>query len=453
MKKFFLSIVLMCGITAAVAQKLPKWTTTPTAKGETAAMGEDREDAYRKAVTQLFDSFGMTTDPESFRQQLFEIDSTLVVDQRTPWVEAAMQSGYFKIKDTLATDTSYWVRCQIKPDELKQYLPELQQSVIQKGQESLTRARFVKDQGDLLLAAQQYAKGLNEVMPCIHKSLPSDALGGNDLAKTLFDEFLIVLDGLKLEATRKSSPMVKGEEIPLDLPFHLTSAKGKDVPSITMRAWSDDNGTKVKCSTPASITDHGGIVIAKVTKAPNADSGKINMGVDEKMLFLSIPENVATPLFKAHLTGKFPTASIDLVAFDPTPTIAVTLEERDQEFAPVIQQIVKQHGLVLAENQETADLELVLDCQSQMLSDAPEKHGDYYLATFRCNMNIVVQVRDSKAHLMEYKITDLDLLQPAYKGEEKIRARALKEMMKQVQRELPDRMSEVSYDKRKVVFK
>lgn len=451
MKKFLLLIAATCCLVSASAQqKLPKWTTNPTKDGKTVAMGEDREDAITKAVGQLYDSFGMQTDTASLRQRIAETDTTLLKLQRDAWVKAALNTSYIKVTDSLRTDTSYWVNCQITKKDLALLVPELHSNALQHGSEALTRARFVRESGDVLLAAQQYAKGLNEVMSSIHRPLVSETSGGTDIAITLFEEIQTTLDGLKISAARQSCPMVKGEEIPVDLSFHITTADGKDAPNIPVKAWMEDKDAKVRCLT--ATTDRGGIATVRVTKAPETDNSKVWLSVDEKSILLLIPQNVASDLLKNHINGKFDKASIALTAFDPTPTYSVELDELDADHEATLSAMMKKQGFKPVADGEVSDLVVTMTYGSEM-QGLPEKHGDYTLGTFRCNIEISVSVRDTKLQLLQYKPSELDLLQPANKASNKIRARAVGEMMKEVRNDLPARLTEVSYDKRKVVFK
>lgn len=448
MKQLLTLIAVTCGITLAYAQqKMPKWTSAPTSKGKTVAMAENREEAKKKAIGQLYDSFGMQTDESSLRNRLCATDSTLVRYQRNAWVSAAMNTSYFKVTDTLKTETDFWVNCQISEKDLKLFVPELYSQSLQHGSESLTRARFMRENGDILSAAQQYAKGLNEVMPSIHRSMVSDMSGGKDVAIELFDEYLTVLDGIKVEAARTNCPMVKGEEVPLDLSFHITTADGKDIPNLPVKAWIEDKDAKVRCS---SMTDRGGIATVRLTKAPMTEESKVWLSIDENSLFLLIPDNVAYNMLKQKVSGQFKSASIDLKAFDPTPTFSIKLDSLDIEQEPTLTSLMKKNGFVAADG--LGDLELIMEFQDQMLG-MPEKHGDFTLATHRCQLLITVMVRDSKLSLIQYQIKDFDLLQPANKSAVKVRARAIGEMMKQVRIELPEKLAEISYDKRKVMFK
>ena len=450
MKKILLLTAAICSLTLATAQqKAPKWLSNPTAKGKTVASGLDREEATENAIGQLYDSFGMQTDTTSLRHKLLSTNPEIAGMQREAWVSAAMKTSYFKLTDSLMTDTAYWVNCSISDKDLKLFVPELLSQNLQRGSEALTTARFVQKTGDFIVAAQQYAKGLNEVLPNIHRSMISDMAGGKDLAIQLYEGYISIFDSIKVEASRTTCPMVQGEEIPLDLSFHITNAQGLDIPNLPVRAWFEERNAKVRCVN--ATTDHGGIATIRVTKAPEAEQSKVYLSIDEKSLFLLIPENPAYEQMKQRLSGKFDQASIELKAFNPTPTFCVSLDSLDIEHERTITDLMKGYGFILADA-SSADIEVTMDYQSTMPS-MPEKHGDYTLATFRCQLGIKVQVRDSKLPLMQYEIKDFDLLQPAYKASEKIRERAVREMMKQVRTELPEKLGEVNYDKRKVMFK
>ena len=451
MKTFLLLVsFFVCSLMPAFAQKpLPKWTKNPTGQGKTVAMGDDHDDAYEIAIGQLYDSFDQRVDTSSLVSKLMALDSTLVIDQRTSWVEAAMNSGYFKVKDSLETDTSYWVNVQVTSADLKNFVESLTSSNKMFGSESLTRARFSREQGDLLSAVQQYAKGLNEVLPSMHRPLPTDVLQGADLARTIFDEYIITLDSVQSVAGRETCPMVKGEAIPVELTFRFTSHDGKNIPNMPVKAGFE--GPKGQVTLVSKFTDRDGLAKVRVMEAPQTDEAEVWAAIDEDALYACIPDNVAKQMLYNRTHGTFPRSSIKLVAFDPTPTFTIAVDSLEEDHKPALANLLKKHGF-LAEPGDNADLELTLEYQNQ-LQVAPEKHGDYMLATYRCGLTLKIQVRATKEVLLEYKIRDFDLLQPADKPADKVRRRAVGEMMKQVNRELPERLSEVNYDKRKVVFK
>ncbi|MBO6012301.1 MAG: hypothetical protein J6P82_02130 [Bacteroidales bacterium] len=451
MKTFLLVVTLaVWSLAPALAQKpLPRWTKNPTGQGKTVAMGDDHDDAYELAIVQLYNSFDHKIDTASLCGRLMAIDSILEIDQRTSWVEAAMKSGYFKVKDSIETDTSYWVSVQITPKDLSLFVEQLTSSNKQFGSESLTRARFSREQGDLLSAVQQYAKGLNELMPSIHRPLPTEVLGGEDLANTIYAEYISALDSLQCAPGRLTCPMVKGEEIPLELTYRFTAADGKVIANMPVKAGF--KGPEGKVMMVSRFTDRDGLAKVRVMEAPQSDEAEVWACVDEDVLYSCIPENVGKSLLKRRVQGTFPTASIQLKALDPTPTFTVALDSVDMEQKPALEALLKQHGFI-QELPDTADLEVNLEYQNQ-LQGAPERHGDYVLATYRCGLNLRILVRSTREVLSEYKIKDFDILQPADKPAEKVRARAVGEMMKQVKRELPEYLKSVNYDKRKVVFK
>lgn len=444
MKKIFWCIALMLGLQTLTAQNaLPKWISASLKEGEAVGMGLNRDSAMLDAVGKLYDQFTMEVDSTSLLANLLQQDSTLQIDRRTPWIEAAVKSEAFRVKDTLQQDTAYWVFVQTTAEDMQKYAEQQRMTRMMQASEYLIRAHISREQSNLLGAAKEYTKGLIAIQPCMHQSMASELLEGKDVGMQLLSEYVTVLDGISIKAMRDSLPVVLGEEVPVDLHFSV-QANGKPVVGMPVEGWVDDGQLEAD-----SQTDQQGMVKLHIKKSPAKDL--LTAGVTLKHDLLSmIEDNYAKPFLSQHLGNQFPKAQTRLVAFDPTPTFFVDLDKMDREHSDSLAVVFARHGMKQVFDKKQADLICTLAYQDER--GEAVKRGNYTMATTVCTMSVRILVKETGYELANYYLSGFKMVHPASKTQEELHRRALQLMMRRASDEMPASFDKVSYDKRKVVY-
>lgn len=444
MKRIFLGIALLMGLQTLSAQNaLPKWLSATMSNGEAIGNGTDRESALRDAIGQLYDRFTLTVDSTSLLAALRLTDSTLVVDHRSAWVESAMGNEAFVLKDTLSQDSLYWAHIQVTAENLQKFVEQQRMTKLMQGSEYLIRAHICREQGNVLGAAHEYARGLNVIVPCMHKALNSDLLEGKDLGVTLLEEYLTVFDGIALHTLFDSLPVVAGEEIPVDLIFSLT-VQNKPLVGFPVEGWIEEGSM-----TADELSDAQGRVKLHIKKAPTKQGLSAGIIVNRGLLNM-LDDTYAKPLLLQHLDKGFPMAQTRLSLFDPAPTFCVELDSLDRAHTDSLAVVLTRQGMKQVGDPSQADLICNLTYQGT-LGEASKK-GNYMLASTICSLTITVKVRETGEVLGTYNIPSFTLAHPAMKSEESVRVRAVELMMRRASDEMPERLGKITYDKRKVVY-
>jgi len=444
MKKIFLFIALALGLQTTEAQNtLPKWLSSTCKEGESIGSGTDRTSALTDAIGQLYDRFTLTVDSTSLMAMLTQLDSTLVVDHRSAWVASAMDNEAFEVKDTLMQDSAYWVHLQVRAENLQKFVEQQRMTNLMKGSEFLIRAHICREQGNLIAASQEYVKGLDIIRPCMHKALNSDLLEGKDLGVQLFNEYLTVFDGIDLRPLRDSLPVVAGEDIPVDLQFALT-VNGKPLAGFPVEGWIEEGRISAD-----EKSDAQGLVRLHIRQAPVKSGMKAGIIVNRNLL-TTLDDNYAKPLLLQHLDKGFPMAETRLENFDPTPTFYVELDSLDREHRDSLAVVLTRRGMKQVEDKAQADILCTLSFQA--VRGDGVKRGNYVLASSDCSMKVRVFVQNTGEELGLYEVPSLVLTHSNYKPEDEVHQRAVQLMMRRASDEMPERFSQVAYDKRKVVY-
>lgn len=446
MKKIFLTLAItLSSICSMQAQEsLLNWLSDTQEPGAAVGQGADMQSARLDAVSRLYDHMTFDVDSASLLvRQLSALDMELVIDQKTPWVEAAVKSPFFTVVDTLVQDSLCWMRVKVTPEDLSRFHEQLKMVKMMQGSEYLIRAHFYREQGNLFGAAQEYSKGLRAITPCIHQSLVSDILEGEDLAFKLLFEYVSVFDSIQIASIYEHVPVVCGEEMPIDLKFKVTQ-HGKPVLNMPIQGWIDEGRM-----TASATTDAQGIASVHINKAPEKPDTYAGLIIHSDLAAM-LEENFARPILARNLGEMSPSAKTLLVPFNPVPTYSIQLDSADIAHYDSLSVMLTRAGMIEADSLEEADLVCTLDYKSE--SGAPEKHGDYMLSTTHCSAQFSIKERATGKELANYAIPHFYFTHPSQKRAKDLRSRTMELMMRQVVVEMPAAIKDLSYDKRKVVY-
>lgn len=457
MKSYLILFLVLLFFTPLVAQEqniFEQWLSESLSDGEYIARSHELDDARQQAFGMLYDQKNDTLyhlEEESMLSILLSEDSAFAVNRRKAWIEAAVQQKWASEDTLFHQDTvavtgepfPVWFRLKTTQEEIEQFEDQLYNDCVKKGHEYLTRGNFCYEKGDLLAAAQEYGLGLSQLVPCLHRAMPSDMLVGEDLATYLYDKYLSVFRGIHLSALYEQVPVVKGEEIPVVLKFKV-SVGDKPVINMPVQGWIGSGRMKVD-----ERTDAQGYVSMKIAQAPSKEG--VHAGIIlHSDLSSMLNDNFARPTQAALLSAISEDAKTLLVPFDPTPTFYVSLDSLDRTHRDSLAVMLFRQSMV--EVSDSASADVILCARYQGVRGTPTKHGNYMLTTTTSQLSIQVFERQTGHALASYAVPELSFSHPDSRSSDDVRRRTMELMMRQVSDEMPSLMKYVQYDKRKVVY-
>lgn len=447
MKKILTSLVLttlwVLQLSAQEQTPLSLWLSQSMQEGEVVGHGADINDARSEAFGLLYDKLPLEIDSTSLLAELQAEDTTITVDRRKAWIEAAIARETWAAEDTLYQDSVYWVRLKSDDEQLSAFEEYLQTNCIKSGSEYLARARYCYEKGDLLSAALEYSKGLTAMIPCMHRALPSESLDNEDIAKHLYVQYLEVFKGIKLSAVYEQVPIVMGEDIPVPLKFRVM-ANGKPVIHMPVQGWISSGRMKV-----GDMTDAQGYVTMHIIQAPSKAGEQAGIILHSNLQSM-LEDNFARPAQSALLSGISESAQTLLVPFSPIPTFYVSIDSADIAHHDSIAVMLTRREMIEVSDSATADIICHINYQDER--GFPTKHGVYTLTATTAQLSIQVVERQTNHPLASYAVPELTFSHPDARTPDMVRRRAMELMMRQVFDEMPALMKFVNYDKRKVVY-
>ena len=94
-------------------------------------------------------------------------------------------------------------------------------------------------------------------------------------------------------------------------------------------------------------------------------------------------------------------------------------------------------------------VEYTVDIQKEKAIDTEK----YHFVLYNANLDIKVKGIVDDAVLTDYVISDFKIMLPATRTEAQVRQSTLREMIRQINREFPEKVKEFKFDKREIVWR
>lgn len=447
MKSTVLGLLMLASMPIIAQNKtnLPKWVSTPPHSTPTSqkivSTGSTISEARHNAVNQLIGLTNLPKEDNSYQKRLLD-EGREPISQHQALVTAAENSSFFKTIETYSQDNECYVLCEMETSNLKAFSDSLYNAITNNTFESIKKARSLRQSGDLYGAATEYSTALRGIIPMIHKQLSCDE---GDLVDILHNEFVHSFDDIVLKLDRDNCPMVKGEEVPLDI---MVTATYNNLPvsalPLTFKI-SDDGKVSEK-----GKTDGKGRAKTRISAAPNKDKAKLTVYTDLQSLSSTLPSNIFTMEMTQHLALEPKQANMILTAFDPTPTYYA---EMDMELYPLmndsINALMKRAGNKPSPNAETADLLIKVEYKHE--TEGNTTTGKYPMQYYLCDMAITLTERNSKTELAKAEKSGLRLFLRTNVTEDQVRELGITELYKRMRAALKNIQS-AKFDKRKFMY-
>lgn len=449
-KNLFLITCIFFTCVCANAQKkvaIPRWVTAQPKAGEVVAAGTSIESAKLVGVSALIKQFSqIDADVPCFYNKLTN-EHHLFFDPQPSLSRAAANSSFFKVTNKFqpANNDSVWVLVKVLPKDLTAFNDSLHAISLASGADHLIKARELRAEGRIVDAANEYGKAMDIITACLYFPLDTDE---GDLAEVIFNEYPTLFDGISFKFDRQSCPMIPGEEIPLDI--HLTAYQnGKPLPKFPVKIWMRQNDAKVFAD---KATDKNGKAKVHIDQAPKNAKTNLLAAVDMDEL-LQLPENYATPMLKLHLKDSLRQYSMPFVAMDPTPCYYIDVDSIDSvQVCPSLQNLMGANGIGYKEVATAKEADVIISVLYNSEQGVPVKAGNFKIREDKCSVKLTIANADTNSPLLEHSINDFAMSVPETRSAEKVRIRAMSEMIRLLTAEIKPEMSNVQYDKRKKIF-
>ena len=436
----FLFICSWIVCTTLMAQT-PKWVTThPVSDKVYVGIGMaslDDADYMRKATQNALadiasqisiklenNSFLHTVDVDGKARDMFEdkIQSSMVA-----WLEGQ------ELKETYQSDKSYYVYYTLNKDVYARKAEERRKKTIQTGLDYLQKGQDAESTMNLAQAVQLYAKGLEAVEPWAFMDLISD---GMNVPVELYHACVNVFSNM---AITTNVVQVEGEAFKA-IPSPIAGCLSKDgevVPNVKLKASFVTGEGMV--SEPME-TDHTGTAEFYVTNITSKEKvQELRISIDDSFM------NALPKSYRQLLQSQvWPSAKVT-IALKSDPLTAYLHVDDEHDLEGLEQRI----GSLLTNNHFTMtddpDIpQIFMDMSTKLEMGNVVTGGMYDLNA--CYCTLVLKIYDNKAEqlLLNYTVNQLKVLAPVHKTAEETMAMCVREMMKRVNRELPNRLKKLN---------
>lgn len=438
-----LLFILVCSLTTTLAMlaQTPSWVTShPVSEKEYIGIGMASlsDSDYMKKATQnaLSDiasqiavrlennSFLHMIDVDGKSRELFEdkIQSSLI-----SWLEGQ------ELKETYQSDKAYYVYYILDKKLYAQKSKERRNMAVQSGYDYLQKGNDAENSMNLSQAAQLYAKGLEVVEPWVFLDL---TYNGMNIPNELYHAYVNVFSNMSITTNVSQLEGEAFKAIPTPIAGCL-SKNGIVVPNVKLKA-SFVTGTGA-VSEPIE-TDYNGTAEFYVTNITSKDK------VQE--LRISIDDTFTEALPKAYRqllqNQVWPSAKITLTLKNtPITAYLYVNDEHDLEgMEKRITNLLTNNHFTMTEDPDAAELFIDFSTKLDMGSVVPG--GLYDLNTCLCSIEVKIYNNKSEQLLLNYTVNQLKVLSPVHKTAEETMSMCVREVMKRVNRELPNRIKKLN---------
>ena len=452
MTKFsILGLLTMLAVTAVQAQTttVPDWLyKTPQLQGsvrKSAGKGDTPEAAVNDAAVKIMQSYQLIPEEGSLIAMLTQHGHR--ADLSELLAPYALKSRGFHVVDTcIMAGGETFVWCEYKQKDAQALLETLFQAARDSAIIYLMQGRAAEQSGDFKEAVRNYTAGLNLVIPVSYRKIVAPAMV-EEISLSLCTEYAALYDSIQLESFVDKFPMEQGQPIPYD--FRLSVKKGqRPLKGVPLKIHITQTGQ----ITQEDETDVNGILKYNVQRAPLNDNARILAMIDFDGFLAKTPK-IIRPLVE----NKFKMLSqqrtqVNLLPFDKTPVFLLDMNSGDSAVvAEMLTDCVTECNYKLTTDTLSADLILSLDLEDSVSDPVQTKEEEHSFVVYQVNMSYAVYDRRSLGLVSELQRQE-KLLQPASKGKEKMRARAVEIMTRNSSVEIKKTLQAIKFDKAKYVY-
>lgn len=437
-----LSCLLACTATQA---QVPDWVTShPVSEKEYIGVGMAplSDDDYMKKATQnaLADiasqiaikvesnSFLHVVDVDGKSRELFEdkIRNTLAA-----WIEGQELTGTYR------DNMMYYVCYKLDKELYARNAQARRDYCIKQGLDYLHKGAEAENNMNLTLAVQLYGKGLETVEPWVFMNLTATEQGRDiNIPSELYNAYLNVFSGMAITtgATLLEGEAFKAVKTPI---AGCLSKNGEAVPNVRLKAEFTIGGGDIS---PAIETDYTGTSEFYITNITSKDNvQEVRISIDGSFLD-ALPKTYRQLLEKQPM----PSAKVTIqLKSGPTSAYLHVNDDNDLEgIERYLGNLFTNNHFDVTSNPDTA--QCFIDISSTMDMGPAVTGGSYDLNTCYCTLTVKIYNNRTEQLLLDYSVNRVKVLAPVHKSANETIALGVREVMKRVNRELPNRLKKLN---------
>lgn len=390
-------------------------------------------------------------------QMPWEIDGTkslfAVLNQRGAYkvslndvlLTEIQNSPSFALVGEWESENEYWCYYSVKKSEAQSFIDRLVEKSKNCALDLYAEARNLQKSGHLYRSAVMYIQALDSLHPAIFRYLPvPNDTGFVDLGCLIYEAYLDVYKGVTMTTELKSIPAAYGEMVPGK--FSVLVKQG-NVPLKKLGIVSAFEGSIT--ATPTT-DDEGRCWFSIENVTSRQDLQAVKFSIDTEYLMELPPVYGCNAIDGRHL---FPSLKIPVKLFDTRALVKINTESSDSLLRQSLRTLwsTNRDDVAFTERFDSADI--IVDVEVNIAKDKDLPTDKYQLTQYSTGLNIKVKGVADDVVLTEYVISDFKLMLPASRSDEKVRQSALREMIRQMNREFPQLIKNYQFDKRLLVWR
>lgn len=428
------------GVSIVWAQK-PVWVTShPISEKEYIGIGmaplsdtDYMKKATQNALADIASQISMKLENSSFlhvvdvdgkARDMFEdkIQGSMVA-----WLEGQ------ELKETYQSDENYYVYYSLDKKVFARNSESRRKQAIRMGMDYLKKGQEAEEMMNLAQAVQLYGKGLEAVEPWVFMDLVNN---GVNVPTELYHAFVNVFSNM---AITTNVVQVEGEAFKaISTPLAgCLSKNGIVVPSVKLKASFVTGGGAV--SEPME-TDHTGTAEFYVTNITSKENfQELRISIDDS--FIQALPNSYRQLLQTQV---WPSAKITIL-LNSAPITAYLYVNDDNDLEGIekrISSLLTNNHFTMSEDPDVS--QIFIDMTTKMEMGSVVTGGVYDLNTCYCTFVLKFYNNKTEQLLLDYSVNQVKVLSPVHKSAEETIAMCIREVMKRVNRELPNRLKKMS---------
>ena len=369
-------------------------------------------------------SFLHTVDVDGKARDMFE---DKIQSSKAAWLEGQ------ELKETYQSDKSYYVCYSLNKNVYVRKAEERRKKAVQVGMDYLQKGQDAEDAMNLAQAVQLYAKGLEAVEPWAFMDLNSD---GVNVPVELYHAYVNVFGNM---AITTNVVQVEGEAFKA-IPSPVAGCLSKDgnvVPNVKLKA---NFVTGAGAVSEPMETDHTGTAEFYVTNITSKEKvQELRISIDDSFMnalpksYRQLLQNQVWPSAKITITLK----SAPLTAY-----MHVNDEHDLEGLEQRIGSLLTNNHFAMTEDPDVS--QIFVDVSTKLDMGSVVTGGMYDLNTCYCTLVVKIYNNETEQLLLDYSVNQVKVLSPVHKSAEETVAMCIREVMKRVNRELPNRLKKLN---------
>lgn len=394
-----------------------------------------KQNALRDLASELKVQVSSNSLLHSLEGQGGNIDSRF---EETVRVSVCEDMEKFHMAGTWQDDKEYWVYYELSVIDYEEYIEKRKHDAIGRGYECWVKGNSAMEAGELMTALEFWTKGLEIVQPVINEELRCEHGGEEiDVASELYSGVKNAFTGVVLKADSSSVTVRAYSTVERPIGLGLTK-QGTPLKNVSLKAAFLRGDGRLGEDIRTNAEGRAALYIENVTASLPRQQIKVNMD-DEA--------------FRPLLNGLFGGLVKEVLASAPQVLVHVTVVREnmkaciratkgaDAAVVRGVKDLLTRNRFVMVDQPGGADLEIVVSASSR--KGEKQRAGVSAVVAYHASVSITMTKREGGVVLLEYVPDEVQVLQAESVPESTARRAAINELIKRLNRQLPERLKDV----------